>query len=1254
MRFVPASLTRSLIVLTLLLFAWHPLVAQTNNGGIAGTVLDSSGAVISGAEVTATGAETHTVYTTTSSSTGAYRFLNLVLGTYDITVTAKGFKTAEVKGIVVEINTIASHDVTLQAGEVTQTLTVVADAPQIQSETSEMGTVVSAKQIEELPLSLNSSGQSFLRSPETFVFLVPGTQGPGTSQNGNGSSGIFESKLSGGQNFGTEVLLDGVSTTRSDSGSAFDQTAPSVEALSEFKVLTSTFSSEFGRTSGGIESFATKSGTNDYHGTAFDLFRNTALDANSWDNNFNGAPRPPDHQNDFGGSLGGPVRVPKLYNGKDKTFFFFSWEQYRNNPGTVSVDTLPTAAELQNGDFSALLGKPTGATNPCDGSQVLQGQIFDPATTKTVIVGGQSVQCRTAFPGNIVPPSRWDPVAKKILSFLTVSANPQAGLINNFVFLSSQKRRDTTMSFRIDQNWGSKNKFFFSYTARDQGNPNGADDLPGPLDGNFHNINFTHYLRFGWDRTISTNWLNTFTIGLNRLNNQSQANSVNGNNWPALLGIGNASGLVFPSISFNGSPVSIAYTGFSTESDNGHVPNSLITADNVSWVHGRHFFHFGGEWRAYQYSFIATGDSSPNYSFNNFQTAFAPNDATTGDPFASFLLGLPQSEQVSLTSVNPRLNSNYFAAFAQDDLKIRHDLTLNLGLRYDVDTPRHEAHNAMSALDLTALNGGTTTGLNPIPIVPSVPGALTYGHDATGAKIYYKDIGPRVGFAYAPSQLFGRFRNIVVRGGYAIYYAALFYDDLPTGNIQFSSGTSALHGPSSQNNFTPVPALSAGFPTFAPPQNSTDPALLNGQNVGYMAPSYGRPGRTQNWSFEVQKQLATDLILSVGYVGVKGDYLHTNIAQVNALNPKFYSLGTALSDDPTSAAGMAALASVGVTSLPSWFEPLYGPSGPTQGNNNTVAQVLRPFPQYLDIGGSNNNMCSCLENLGISNYNALQAKLERRFRNGLNLLASYTFSKTLTNADSAIPVFSGFQSNEFAAQNPFNPNTQKALSFQDTPHMVVLSYLYELPAGPGKKYLSHGVPSKVLGGWQIGGVQRYQSGTPTIFNTFAESPPGTDGAFRYDILPGVPLLAPNHASFNLAATLTATGKSGCLENTNGTFTPLSGNNYFNCAAFFDPNASGLVSQPGRGYVYGTAPLVLGNIRSQAYFNEDFSIQKRTAFHENQAIVFKVDIPNAFNRHVFGNLDGGVGDSGFGGPKNVGGQYVVSPTRQIQFTLRYQF
>src|SRR5260370_18884418 len=366
---------------------------QSEGGGIAGSVLDSTGAAVTGVSVTRKGVDTGSIYKTVSSSSGRYRVNDLAIGHYDVKVEAAGFKTSLQTGVEIQINTVASLNVTLQPGDVKEEVTVLADAPTVQTDSSDIGTVVTAKQIQDLPLSLSASSQSFLRSPETFVFLTPRTAGPGTNSD-HSSGGIFESKLSGGQNFATEVILDGVSTQRADSGSAFDQTAPSVEALSEFKVVTSTIPAEFGRTSGGVESFAIKSGTNKFHGTAFNFFRNDKLDANSWNNDFNGAPKGRDHQNDFGGSLGGPVWIPKLYNGHDKLFFFFSWEQYRNNLRQSNVPTLPTAAE-RSGDFSRLLGPGlvNGAAspiiNPCDGTQVRQGQIFDPAKP-----------CRTAFHGN--------------------------------------------------------------------------------------------------------------------------------------------------------------------------------------------------------------------------------------------------------------------------------------------------------------------------------------------------------------------------------------------------------------------------------------------------------------------------------------------------------------------------------------------------------------------------------------------------------------------------------------------------------------------------------------------------------------------------------------------------------------------------------------------------------------------------------------------------------------------------------------
>ena len=1233
---------RVIAVALFVLVAAGAALAQSDRGTIAGTVLDSSGGAVDKATITVTSTETGANYGATTGPTGGFRIPDVRVGTYDVSASAPGFKIEKKTGVVVQVNSTASLEFSLQAGDVKETLTVVADAPAIQTETSDIGTVVGSKQIEELPLALNGTGQSHLRSAESFVFLTPGTVGPGTFSD-SASSGIFESKISGGQNLGTEVILDGASIAHAELGPTFDENAPSVEAISEFKITTSTISAEFGRTSGGVESFTTKSGTNSYHGSAFDLLHNDKLNAVPWNNISNGSDvKPRDHQNDYGGSLGGPVWIPKLYNGHDKTFFFFSWEQYRNNQGGTNVTTLPTDAERQ-GDFSALLGGPTGLTNPCDNTPVRKGQIFDPSTAScpTGFVGG-----RIAFPGNKI--TTISPVAQKVLSFLTVHPNPSVAdpLRNNFIFNSTNPILDTTMSFRIDQNWGNSNKFFFSYSSRDQEQFNGTQAVPPPLDTNFFKSRFSHYLRFGWDKTVSSSLLNHFNVGFNRLYDPSKADSFTGQDWPQTLGIPGASGVLFPVFIFHASALNIGYQGFSAGNFDVAIPNGLIVSDSVTWIKSRHAFRFGFEWRASQFSRFNNTNTSPAYDFNNFQTAFAANDNQSGDPFASFLLGLPQKENARFSSVIPRWNQNYYAAYVQDDYKFRKNLTFNLGFRYDVDTPRHEAHGAQSVLDLNTPNPGAGGTL----------GALIYGSNATGAKTYYKNFGPRIGFAYAPEKLFGRLSQTVVRGGYGIYHAALFYTDF---GDSLGSGASINPTFASPNNFSPVlvggkGSLDTGFPAFAPPTNAQDPALLNGNFQGspsYAGASNGRSGMVQNWSLEIQHQLTSDLIFSVGYVGNHATHLNSNLQQLNAIDPKFLSLGLKLNDKVTSAAGQATLATLGVT-VPTWFETLYGPSG-----SDLVGQLLLPFPQYQSggpgsAGGINTNCC--LENLGQSTYNALQAKLERRFRNGLNLLASYTYSKTLTDADSAYAGLTAFGSSDtFTAQNPRDLKSEKALSYQDVPHAFVLSYLYELPVGKGKKFLNKGgFVDKMVGGWQVGGVQRYQSGAPFIpFTSDAHNTQFGTANTRLSRIPGVPLLAPNAASYNPFL-----GGSGCTPNPNGsgTFLPQSTNNFFNCGAFLDPNATNLVAQ--RGYTFGNLSKVFGNVRSPSYMNEDFSLIKRFTLYEAHVLSFKADFVNLFNRHTFARGDGCVTCDSFGRP---GAQFGGSPSsvngqKIIQLTFRYQF
>jgi hypothetical protein len=434
--------------------------------------------------------------------------------------------------------------------------------------------------------------------------------------------------------------------------------------------------------------------------------------------------------------------------------------------------------------------------------------------------------------------------------------------------------------------------------------------------------------------------------------------------------------------------------------------------------------------------------------------------------------------------------------------------------------------------------------------------------------------------------------------------------------------------------FAPALLLDSGIPAFPPPPN-LDPSQDNGGSGGgfggvtYLAPSYGRPGMVQNWDLEIQHQFTTDLILSVGYVGNHGTHLRSSLAQINNLNPRFFSLGNALNAPIDSSTA----ATLGINPPFQQFETLYGP-----GN---IAQALRPFPQYQSI-----NTDCCLENLGQSTYNALLAKLERRFHNGLNLLASYTYSKTLTDADSALPAFVAF-SGGGSVQNSYNLNSEKALSYQDIPHTFVVSYIYELPVGKGKKFLNKsGAVDRVLGGWQIGGVQRYQSGQPLAFGC-ATGVPSYDGCIRFNRVPGQPLLSPTASSFDVGKVF-LNGGAGCTENSDGTFSSPAGvATYWNCAAFIDPNAANLVA--ARGYAFGNMPRIIGSVRSQGYVNEDFSIIKRMSLFESHSLILKAELFNAFNRHVFTRPDTGLQDGTLG--TSFG---TVNGPRNVQFTLRYDF
>jgi hypothetical protein len=1202
-------------------------LGQASQGAVAGTVTDASGAVVPHVKIIATEIHSGVVYNTESNGSGDYRFPNMSIGTYNISASASGYKEQTAAGVAVQLASTTPLDIKLQVGSVAEKVTVEADAPTIQTESADIGIVVTEQQIQDLPLAVGDP-ISAMRSPENFVFLSPGTVGPGTS---NGNGGAFESKISGGQNYSTEVLLDGISTYRSENGSSFDETAPSVDALGQFKLVTSTIPAELGRTTGGIEIFGTKAGTNDYHGTAYDFFINEDLNANSWSNNYYLSQqttaagraiyqRPLDRKNDYGVTLGGPVRIPWLYNGKDKTFFFFSWEQFRQNQGGISTTTVPTTAE-RSGNFQATEDLTSNlGTNPCDGSVIHAGEVFDPSTTRTLADG---TVCRTAFANNIVPSSAFSTIGTAILANYPDPQNGNA--LNNYSFPFSYPILDTSMTARGDQTITSKQKFYFTYNSRDNTRLSTNPIFPNVAGGGRQQDFFTHFIRSGYDYAISPSLLESLIVGYNRTNSGNFGAGVrSGVNWVQKFGLTGASGTTFPAIN-------VYETGITAIGDNvdgDTIDNGLRLIDSVTWIKGRHDFKVGVDYRYQQYNAITFANSTGTVNFARAETAADKlTNATSGNAVASLLLGTPDFGSLTEYASQPKWLSSYRAFYFQDSWKVTPSLLINYGLRWDEDQPRRANHGDTSNISLTAPNPGAG----------GLPGALVFAGKGTGrtgdederwADIWHKDFGPRIGFAYAPKYLNNK---TVLRGGFATYYAALTYADF---GADLLTGFQA--NPSFSNNgdgISPAFNLSAGFPAYAKAPD-LDPTQSNFTGPILVKKTYGRPAMIDNWSLEIQQQVATDLIADIAYVGQHSAHLRSNFDGVNSINPSKFALGNTLNAAINSPAATSAGVNLPFSTFPT---------------TQSVSQALRPFPQYFGF-----NTDCCLENEGQASYDSLQASLQRRFHNGLNLLASYTWSKDLTDADSALPYFATLHGGG-SPQNPFNKRGDKAVSNQDIPQTLVVSYLYQLPIGKGKKFLgnSKGVTNRLVGGWEISGIHRYQSGQPISFGG-ATGIPSWDDTVRFDRVPGQPLTtaASRHkSSFNVLAANTSIAP--CSPNGDGTFTanPEDSNRYYNCGAFRDQNAGNLIAG-GAPYTLGDMPRTTTEIRSFNYLNEDFSFIKRTPITERVNLEFQADMLDAFNRHIF---DRAVSD----GPYNSDFGFVnitdtVSGPRLVQFHLKLQF
>jgi hypothetical protein len=1151
-----------------------PGLAQSGRGTLTGSVKDASGSILPGTSVALKETNTGSAYAAVTGSEGLFTFPELEPGTYSLTVSSPGFATYSQSGITVEVGNSTILNVVMKVGSTSASVMVNGDASHLETESSDVGTTVSSELIADLPLEFTGAP----RNPLQFVTITPGYTGEMT----NSPTQLGGFKLNGGQQAGTDILVDGA-TIEFASANLQMNYGVSVEAVQEFKVMTNTFDSEYGRMGGGLVNLTTKSGTNRLHGSIYDMLRNKALDANTWINDYQGSPKPIDTQNDFGAYIAGPVYIPWLYHGRDKTFFMFNYEGFRFDTGGNSLNSAPTAA-METGDFSAL------ATPVTILGQTFPAHIVYDYTTCTGANQGQPCQ---PYPGNKIPTPP-DPVAAAMMAALPHSTSTQPYL--NFEQISTNPVDANMYEIRIDQNIGTKQKINGSYDY--DWRPNTVFDQGEPLDTSATNQR-THYVRFGYDYAFAPNLLNHFNAGFSRRYRQEFSGEGGyGGNWPTKLGLKGVANTTFPQINWNypGNQINLPSNGADQFTDNTYQYDDLVL-----WEHGRHSFKFGGETRLQEFNIDILTATSGEFNFASGPTSGPTNaniDPNSGFGFASFYLGAASNADIFL----PELlgwRVKYYAAFAQDDWKLTPKLTANLGFRWEISTPVTEAHDQMSFMDPSVANPGAG----------GLPGAYVFEGTGTGRlggntpQTSFKGaFGPRVGIAYQAMP------GTVIRAGYGIYYQSLKIGGFGENDSAGFTGSYTYPTPASPQGPAVVLSQIQSYPGPQPP--FIDPTVMNGQDPTVILSSKARPGTTQTWTLDMQQQLPAKTILDIAYVGDHGDHLQSFLHDPNQGNPANQALGSCLEVNIAAQTGNPACAGQAAV------------ASPYAGFSGTVAQALRPFPQY---DSAQVDTVTSADDFGDYTYEALQAQIQKRMSAGLTVLASYTWSKTLTNADAEYPTEAAWEANGVTgALNTYNLKVEKGLSEFDTPQSVVLSYTYDLPFGKGRQFANQrGVVNGVIGGWQVAGSQTYQSGNPLSVTesnwtsgVFAGPEANLGASPRPNFVPGQQPNGFHGGKFVYGQSLR-----------------------FNPAAFsYAPNFS-----------FGDSPRTLGNVRTFANLNENFDFSKPIPMlTEKVNTIFRMDFFNAFNRHQFTGFNTTVGSPGFGQASSTSG------ARSIQAELRVSF
>jgi Carboxypeptidase regulatory-like domain len=1106
----------SVFVLLLTLTTGTRLVAQTYTGSIVGNVTDPSGAGVPDTTITAKNVNTGITRTIKSDAEGSYRIGDLIPGSYTVKAEKAGFQTEEAAALQLTVASSLNVNFTLKIGEVTQTVEVQAVAPLLDTNSATVGTTVSNASVLEMPLN----GRAYT----DLLALIPGAVKNGTIFQAAGGANY---SISGNRFEQNDYTLDGVSNNEGFFKSYGIQ--PAIDAIQEFKVQTNITSSEFGEAAGANVAVATKSGTNQLHGSVYEFLRNNKLDATEWAANRAGLSNTPLRRNQYGFTLGGPIYIPHLFNGRDKAFWFFNYEGLKVRVASTQQGVVPTAAQLQ-------------------GNLTDQLPFMDPALTVPNGSGYTTTQMSCNGTMNVICPDRidsWNSAYAGVWYTPSPTGLPTKNNPYNSVVTSPTSQNQYQINSRIDYKIKDNVNFYTRYTDQDSSTIN-----PYALKNNYNNLT-NHYQ----NAVASVTWLVSPTTVVDiksALNRTLIFTADNDRGWVSFLAahpiqgvpIQNAAHPLFSEVYISG----MTAPG---QSGNPFLTTNLQELASVSMIRGKHSIKIGYE-LTHMHGWT-DGLFTSQFNYQQLQTADPTNTANTGSPLASFLLGIPSGGTRNVGVTAAYMAGTNHAAYVQDDIKIKSNLTVNLGLRYEYDQWPVEVHNHLSEFDF-ASNKFVWAGFNPLTNQPSNIS------DRALMSPNFMNFAPRAGLSY------GLGNKTTIRAGYGIFYSSNYFWE---GQGARGTWPYALGDTISGINTPGLP--SAIIPTETMYPNYNFPVPGTPADAQHTMGRHNKTPYSEQWNFGVQRELANNLMLEVEYVGDGGRHM---------------SLFTNRND------------------------PLPGPGAVGQPGHFRPFQYADPLMGTYAGGSIGFGADSDMENSVSSSYNSLQVKLDKKFSNGLQALISYTYGHYMDVGGPAFWLSA-------APQIDSNPMADRADGQFDLRHIFSASWVYELPAGKGRRFLSNSNPvvTAVLGGWEFTGIAHANTGAPLGINiNFDNANTGQRGlTARPNYVGGVQRLTP------------ASGGDKTLG-------------YINKAAF-------VVAPP---FTYGN----LGRNTARNLGAQEFTLglYKNFPIRENkESLQFRAEFFNAFNHVNLGGIDGTLEDPAFG---TIGG--TANDSREIQFALKLYF